>query len=61
MLDAADGIEDHLRALYESGADSPDAIDLLDQVVAIIRRKDLTDSRRVRELAVLFGAGHRLR
>lgn len=35
MLDAADGIEEHLRRLYEQGADSPDAIDILDQVVAI--------------------------
>lgn len=61
MLAAADEIEDHLRALYEDGADSPDAIDLLDQVVAIIRRTELTDSQRIRELAVLFGAGQRLR
>jgi hypothetical protein len=61
MLDAAEGIEEHLRALYENGADSADAIDLLDQVVVIIKRNDLTDSQRVRELAVLFGAGHRLR
>jgi hypothetical protein len=61
MLDTADELEERLRALYEIGADSPYAIDLLDQVVAVIRRGDLTDSQRVRALAILFGAGGRLR
>jgi hypothetical protein len=61
MLEASEQLGERLTNLYEIGADDPDAIEVLDQAVAIIRRNDLTDSQRVRELAVLFGAGHRLR
>jgi hypothetical protein len=56
MLDAAERIGECLTNLYEIGADDPDAIEVLDQAVAIIRRNDLTDSQRVRKLAALFGA-----
>jgi hypothetical protein len=59
MLDAAERIGD--SNLYEFGADDPKAIEVLDQAVAIIRRNDFTDSQRVRALAILFGAGDRLR
>jgi hypothetical protein len=61
MLDAAEQIGERLTDLYEIGADDPDAIEALDEAVAIIRRRDFTDSQRVRALAVLFGSGDRLR
>jgi len=61
MLKAAEQIGESLTNLYEIGADDPDAIDVLDHAVAVIRRKDFTDSQRVRALAVLFGAGGQLR
>jgi hypothetical protein len=61
MLDAAERIGDSLNNLYELGAGDPKAIEVLDQAVAIIRRNDFTDSQRVRALAILFGAGDRLR
>lgn len=56
MLEAVDGIEDALRRLYAEGADDPLAVDQLDQIVAIIRRKDRGDSERVAEIARLAGA-----
>jgi hypothetical protein len=61
MLEAAERIGENLTNLYEIGADDPEAIDVLDQAVAVIRRKDFTDSQRVRALAILFGTGDRLR
>jgi hypothetical protein len=53
---ASNAIEDALRRLYAEGADDPLAVDQLDQIVAISRRKDLGDSERIAEIARLAGA-----
>jgi len=46
MPEAVDEIEHRLSSLHAAGADDPAAIDDLDQIVAIIGRKELTDSQR---------------
>jgi hypothetical protein len=44
MPEAVDEIEHRLSSLHAAGADDPAAIDDLDQIVAIVGRKELTDS-----------------
>ena len=48
-----DGLGTALVEMYEAGAEHPIKIDLLDQVVSIIRRKERPD-KRVREIANLM-------
>jgi hypothetical protein len=45
-----DEIEAVVMGLYEAGADDPAAIDVLDGVIATIRRKDETYETRLKEI-----------
>jgi hypothetical protein len=47
------GLGPTLIEIYETGAEHPMKIDLLDQVVSIVRRKKRPDER-VREIAILM-------
>jgi hypothetical protein len=49
-----DDLETKIVDLYDAGADVPAAIDLIDEVVAIIRRKDKSKELRVREIGQLM-------
>jgi hypothetical protein len=49
-----DELEAKIVELYAIGADVPAAIDLIDEVVAIIRRKDKAQDLRVREIGQLM-------
>jgi hypothetical protein len=49
-MEAVDKMETMIVHLYEAGADVPAAIDLIDEVVAIIRRKDKPRDLRVKEI-----------
>jgi hypothetical protein len=49
-----DDLETRLVDLYDAGADTPALIDLMDEVVAIIRRKDKPRDQRVREIGELM-------
>jgi hypothetical protein len=53
-MEAADKMEVMIVDLYEAGADVPAAIDLIDEVVAIIRRKDKPRDLRVKEIGRLM-------
>ena len=53
-MEAADKMEAKIIDLYDAGADVPAAIDLLDEVVAIIRRKDKPQDLRVKEIGQLL-------
>jgi hypothetical protein len=53
-MEAVDKMEARIVGLYEVGADVPAAIDLIDEVVAIIRRKDKPRKRRVKEIGRLM-------
>jgi hypothetical protein len=50
-----DGLGTALIEMYETGAEHPTKIDLLDQVVSIIRRKKRSDER-IRDIANLMRA-----
>lgn len=56
----ADGLGSALIEMYEAGAAHPIKIDLLDQVVSIIRRKKTPDER-VREIANLMRCWQQIR
>jgi hypothetical protein len=49
-----DEMEAKIVDLYEVGADVPALIDLIDEVIAIIRRKDKPHELRVREIGQLM-------
>jgi hypothetical protein len=49
-------MEAKIVELYEAGADVPAAIDLVDEVVAIIRRKDKPRDLRLKEIGRLIEA-----
>jgi hypothetical protein len=53
-MEAADKMEATIVELYEAGADVPAAIDLVDEVVAIIRRKDKARDKRAKEIGRLI-------
>jgi hypothetical protein len=55
-MEAADKMEAKIVELYEAGADVPAAIDLVDEVVAIIRRKDKPRDLRLKEIGRLIEA-----
>jgi hypothetical protein len=49
-----DDLETKLVDLYDAGADTPAMIDLMDEVVAVIRLKDKPRDQRVREIGRLL-------
>jgi hypothetical protein len=53
-MQALDEMETKIVDLYDAGADVPAAIDLVDEVVAIIRRKDKPQDLRVKEIGQLL-------
>jgi hypothetical protein len=53
--EAVDKMEAMIINLYDAGADDPAAIDLLDEVVAILRRKDEPQDTRFVEIGKLLG------
>jgi hypothetical protein len=55
-----DGLGPALIEIYEAGAEHPIKIDLLDQVVSIIRRKKRPDER-IREIAILMRGWQQMR
>jgi hypothetical protein len=54
MMQSVDDLETKIVGLYEAGTDVPAAIDLIDEVVAIIRRNDKLPELRVREIGQLM-------
>ena len=54
MMQSVDDLETKIVDLYEAGADVPAAIDLIDEVIAIIRRKGEPHEVRVREIGRLM-------
>jgi hypothetical protein len=53
-MQSLDDLETKIVELYEAGADVPAAIDLIDEVMVIIRRKDKPQELRVREIGQLM-------
>jgi hypothetical protein len=53
-MEAADKMETMIIDLYAAGTDVPAAIDLVDEVVAIIRRKDKPRELRLKEIGRLI-------
>jgi hypothetical protein len=49
-----DELEAKIVDLYDAGADIPAAIDIVDEIVAIIRRKSVPQDQRVREIGQLM-------
>ena len=54
MMECGDDLETKIVDLYDAGADVPAAIDLIDEVVAIIRRKGEPHQTRVRDIGQLL-------
>jgi hypothetical protein len=54
MMQSVDELEAKIVDLYDAGADAPVAIDLIDEVVAIIRRRDKPRDMRVQEIGRLM-------
>jgi hypothetical protein len=54
MMQSVDELEAKIVDLYDAGADVPAAIDLVDEIVAIIRRKDKPQDLRVKEIGLLL-------
>ncbi len=54
MIESVDKIDDALTVIYNAGADDPVAVDVLDQVVAIIRKRGESPNERMRQIANLL-------
>jgi len=58
-MEAVDALETAVLHLYDAGTDDAAAIDLLDEVVVIVRRKDEQRELRFREIAELLSRASR--
>jgi hypothetical protein len=54
MKECVDDLETKIVDLYDAGAETPAMIDLIDEVVAIIRQKDKSKDQRVLEIGQLM-------
>ena len=55
MMQSVDELEAKIVDLYDAGADDSAAIDLIDEVVVIIRRRDKPQDMRVQEIGHVMG------
>jgi len=52
-MESLDRMEEALIRIYKARGDDPAAIDVFDEIISIIRRKDKLDDERVREIGEL--------